>query len=823
MISKQSTHREQQKQQEKHHKQNRVLVTSALPYANGPIHIGHLVEYIQTDIFVRFLKLSGRKAIYICADDTHGAPIEINASKLGIEPEQLIEKYHKEHLKDFSDFQIQFDSYYSTNSPENKHYSDLFFSTLKNKGLIYEKEIELTYCPNCKRFLPDRYVKGTCPKCGAEDQYGDVCEKCNATYKTTDLIKPYCSICKSAPIRRPSRHYFFRLSAMSSQLKQWLDSNDKLQKDVKNFIYNWIKEGLEDWCISRDGPYFGFKIPEENNGKDNNEKEEEKDEKEGKNENIRNESKKEKRNENIKIDRDEKRSESRKEDTNEGRKKDRNEGRKKDIKEDKYYYVWLDAPIGYVASTENYCKESGKKENAGTNAETATDWWQNSDTDIIHFIGKDIIYFHFLFWPAMLMGVDYNLPSRIVVHGHLTLNNEKMSKSRGTLLTARQYLDVLQPEYLRFYYALSLSNRLMDIDLDFNDFKERINSELVGNIANFMHRAVSFCNRFCDAKVGSFEQDETTAHIDALAGAAADAYNDADIKTALKHILEISALGNKSFQEKEPWKLIKENKTAAEAEVAKAMNIARNVAILIKPILPSLSAKFESIINEELDFSKLGWDYQNRKIGNATAFIDRIEIDLKKILLEPQNNINEAEKQKEKKRNTASPVAPASQAAPIAALASAALLDMRVAEIISAEEHPNADSLYVLQIRVGDEKKQLVAGLRKYYSKEQLIGKKVVMLYNLKPAKLRGVESKGMLLAADDGQNVILLNPQTAIPDQKAYFENITPQPKQQITIGEFTASEIKVQGKRAICNGHALRTDAGYITADIADGAKVR
>ena len=417
----------------------KILITSALPYANGPIHLGHMVEYIQTDIFARFLRLIGEHVIYCCADDSHGTPIEIAAMKKGILPEQLIDEMHKEHLQDFTDFQIKFDSYHSTNSKENKRFSDLIFNELKKKDLIYQKEVELTYCNKCGRFLPDRYVKGKCPKCGADDQYGDVCEKCKAAYSTTDLIEPFCAICGTAPVKKKSVHYFFQLSKCSKQIKDWLDKNKNLQQEVKNYVLNWIKEGLKDWDITRDGPYFGFKIPGE---------------------------------------------------------------------EDKYYYVWLDAPIGYIASTEYYCTHLAKGK------ERVEEYWK--DGRIIHFIGKDIIYFHFLFWPAMLMNSGFALPEDIVVHGYLVANKEKMSKSRGTFFTARDYLNVLPPDYLRFYYAANLSKTMSDIDLDFNDIKSRANNELVADLGNFVYRVLSFVNKNFDSTLSGFDEKETKPIIDEL-------------------------------------------------------------------------------------------------------------------------------------------------------------------------------------------------------------------------------------------------------------------------------------------------------------------
>src|SRR3989338_3700343 len=390
---------------------HKILVTSALPYANGPIHVVHLVEYIQTDIFVRFLRLIGEDVVYCCADDTHGAPIAIKADELKITPEELVAKYHKEHTEDFSSFHIKFNSYYSTNSPENKHFSELISKRLQEKGYIYTKDVEITYCENCKRSLPDRYVKGKCPSCGAEDQYGDVCEVCNKAYTTIDLVDPYCTICRSKPIRKDSKHYFFKLSAYALELDAWLSGNKKLQPEIVSYVRNWIKDGLKDWDISRDGPYFGFKIPGE---------------------------------------------------------------------QDKYFYVWLDAPIGYISSTENYARENG--------LDAEKDYWKSEDAEIIHFIGKDIIYFHYLFWPALLHAADFNMPTSLFVHGFLTVNGEKMSKSRGTFLTARQFLEHYDARFLRYYYASNLSKKLSDIDLNFKDFHERINNELVANIANLAYR-----------------------------------------------------------------------------------------------------------------------------------------------------------------------------------------------------------------------------------------------------------------------------------------------------------------------------------------------
>ena len=510
-------------------KGKRILVTSALPYANGSLHCGHLLEYIQTDIFVRFLRLIGEDVLYVCADDTHGAPIEIKSAELGITPEKLIGDVYKEHVQDFSDFFISFDNYYTTNSPENKHYSDLIFTRLKEKNLIYTKEIEVTYCEHDKRTLPDRYVKGKCPKCGTPDQYGDVCENCNAAYKTIDLIEPYCIVCKNKPIRKKSLHYFFKLSKFSKKLGSWLEKNKNLQPEIKNFVFNWIKNGLEDWNISRDGPYFGFKIPGEEN---------------------------------------------------------------------KYYYVWLDAPIGYIASTDNYCKKHNLK---------IEDYWHSKNSRIYHFIGKDIIYFHFLFWPAMLLGSGFNLPYDIAVHGFLTVNGEKMSKSRGTFFTAREFLQRYNAEHLRFYYAGLLSKKMSDADLSFDDFRKKINNELAANIGNFFFRVLSFLNKNFDGYIKDIGNDkQLTKEINEAAKKIHKDYSDLNFIEATKNILHISSLGNKYFQNNEPWKLINEDREKTHEILGLSVNIVKNLSILIQPILPNFSLNLQKQLNlQNLKYSGL--------------------------------------------------------------------------------------------------------------------------------------------------------------------------------------------------------------------------
>jgi len=915
----------------------KILITSALPYANGSIHVGHLVEYIQTDIFVRFLKLIGEDAIYCCADDTHGTPIEIAAKTKGVLPEQLIGEFYKEHTRDFASFQIEFDSYYSTNSKENEDFSILIFNKLKENGLIYTKDVELAYCKKCKRFLPDRFIKGKCPKCNTPDQYGDICENCNEAYSTTDLIDPYCTICGTSPTTKESKHYFFKLSKCSKQLKDWLKNNKNLQPEIKNYLNNWIEEGLKDWDISRDGPYFGFKIPGE---------------------------------------------------------------------EDKYFYVWLDAPIGYIASTENYCKQH--------KLDALKDYWQNKDTKIIHFIGKDIIYFHFLFWPAMLINSGFNVPDDIIVHGFLTVNGEKMSKSRGTFFTAYEFINKFQqPEYLRYYYAATLSKKLMDINLDFKEFQDKSNNELVGNIANFCFRVLSFAKKNFDSKFIEIKENKALfkAILDNAENIKAN-YEKVNFKDSVKGILAISALGNKYFQDKEPWKLIKEDKDKTQKIIGTCINIVKILAIVIDPILPEFSKK----IQEQLGLKGLCWDdinfsLTNHKISDAQIIIKKIEDKdipvaekekkarkikftvskqcaekgikaraaiisgvkikkkheglekLKKQAAEIANNIDLVNNPiinsfsdiyakfninvespvhylinliKEKgKLPTINTAVDSYNIVAVKKFVSIGAHDidkingnvqiritdgketytelggkpekvkkgefaavddknivlckldikqgehtkltdksknilvyvqgndktnddyleealteicdnikqfcngeyeiieqdklpfnLKVAKIMQAEPHPDADKLVVMQIDVGKEKRQIVAGVAlSYPNLKQLVGKNIVLVSNLKKAELRGKESNGMLMAAEDkkkgkGYYIVLEAPKSQ-PGDQVYIDNYSIN-TDLITIDDFAKIKLKVKDKKAILNKQPLKTDKEEILAKAEDNARI-
>ncbi|HLD42622.1 MAG TPA: methionine--tRNA ligase [Candidatus Nanoarchaeia archaeon] len=685
-----------------------IIVTSALPYANGPIHIGHMLEYIQTDIYVRALKLLGEDVVYCCADDSHGTAIELKAEELKTSPKKLIAEVLKEHRKDFADFGIGFDSYITTHSEQNQYFSDLIFSRLKDKGYIYIKDVENTYCQHCKRFLPDRYIRGTCPKCGAQDQYGDVCEKCNSSYKSTELIDAKCSICRNPPVLRSSSHYFFRLSIFSEKLRDWLRSNKSLQPETVNYILNWIKEGLKDWDISRDGPYFGFRIPGEEN---------------------------------------------------------------------KFYYVWLDAPIGYIASFSAWIGDAQKAE----------EQWNKAR--IVHFIGKDIMYFHFLFWPAMLMGAGFSLPESIVVHGFLTVNGEKMSKSRGTFYTAREFLEQYDAESLRFYYARMLSKKLADVNMDFDEFAEVVNNELVANLGNFCYRVLSFIDTHFGGNISEAAKDEEIIKsIEESTKKIKQQYQDANTNEAIKEIMAVSSLGNKYFQEHEPWKLLKEDRKGAEAAVGLCLNIVKDLGILVSPVLPGFSAELQ----RQMNLKGLGWGDINFSMRQHA-------------IAKPSILVKKIEERKER----------------LSAEGSKFPLDLKVGKILSVEDHPDADKLYVVQVDLGLEKRQLVAGLKGQYAKEKLPGKRIVVVTNLQHAKIRGVESQGMLLAADDGKRVRLLEPQGKEGEQ-VYVVGAAIERKE-IVFEDFKRLRLSVKGKKALFHDKALRTSSGEVFVDSPDGARIR
>ena len=528
----------------------KILVTSALPYANGSIHLGHLVEYLQTDIWVRSQKMSGNECTYICADDAHGTPIMLKAQELNITPDKLIANTFKEHVKDFSDFLIEFDNYHTTHSEENEYFSAYIYNQLKNNGDIINKTINQFYDDKAKMFLPDRYIKGECPKCHAKDQYGDSCEVCGATYSCDEIINPVSTVSDTSPITKETNHFFFKLSSYESFLKSWT-STETTQKEIKNKLNEWLSDGLSDWDITRDDPYFGFKIPGESN---------------------------------------------------------------------KFFYVWLDAPVGYIASHKNYCEKESKEFNEY--------WDKESNAELYHFIGKDIAYFHALFWPAMLEGSGLRKPTAIFCHGFLTVDGEKMSKSRGTFFNARTYLKHLDPEYLRYYFASRLTNKIEDIDLSFDDFQTRVNSELVGKIINIGSRCAKFINKDFNNKLASeFNNQDLVENVLSKTNDIVKNYEGRNYSTNIRLVSSLADDVNKYLDEVKPWVKIKnENERELVQKICTdGLNLFRILIGYLKPVLPSISNKVESIMNcDSLTWSNLKEVSLNTDITEFKPIITRI-------------------------------------------------------------------------------------------------------------------------------------------------------------------------------------------------------
>jgi methionyl-tRNA synthetase len=656
-----------------------TLITSALPYANGSIHLGHLVEYIQTDILVRFLKMTGQDAVYMCANDTHGTPIEVNARRVGITPEELINRYYEEHQRDFADFHIAFDCFYSTNSPENRRHSEYIFERLRQQGQIVTRPVAQYYCEQDARFLPDRFIRGTCPnpQCGATEQYGDVCEVCGTTYNPTDLQDPHCAICGNTPVIRESLHYFFTLSAYEPFLRDWVRTPGRLQPEIRRFIENWLDEGLRDWDVSRDGPYFGFKIPGEDN---------------------------------------------------------------------KYFYVWLDAPVGYIATTEKFCRESGRDFDA---------YWHNPEAKIYHIIGKDIVYFHTLFWPAMLKGADYTLPSKVLVHGFLTVNGERMSKTRGTFINARTYLDHLDPQYLRYYYAAKLNGQPEDLDLNLEDFANRVNAELINKIANLVSRVVPFVTRQFAGRVSQLPPDVQPLIDDICRRIPRirECYERLEFNRAVQDIVAIAEIANKHFQDAAPWEVVKQDQAAAQAICTFAVNCCRTVAVLIKPILPRYAADVETILHlppQQFD-DAARFDLLEHEVGPFQRLVERVELQRVEAMRAASAADLGAVPQ------TAPPPAPVEALAPQISLEDFAKVDLRVATVLEAASVEGADKLLRLRVDIGSEQRTIFAGIRQSYRPEELIGKQVIVVANLQPRQMRFGVSEGMLLAAGpDSAHVVV-------------------------------------------------------------------
>ncbi len=644
----------------------RILVTSALPYANGPIHLGHLVEYIQTDIWARFQRMRGHECYYVCADDAHGTPIMLRAQQEGIAPEALIARMKAEHERDFADFAIAFDSYYTTHSEENRKRVEHIYQRLKAGGHIETRTIRQFYDPVKGMFLPDRFIRGTCPRCGAKDQYGDSCEVCGATYAPQELIEPVSVLSGARPVEKLSEHFFFRIEDFKEALWDWVHGGH-LQPEVVHKLEEWFAEGLKAWDISRDAPYFGFPIPDA---------------------------------------------------------------------EDKYFYVWLDAPVGYMASFERLCRERGIDFDA---------FWREGDAELYHFIGKDIIYFHALFWPAMLMGSGFRTPSAIFAHGFLTVEGEKMSKSRGTFIQARTYLDHLDPEYLRYYFAAKLSPRLEDIDLNLEDFASRVNADLVGKVVNIASRCAGFIHRHFSGKLAPSLPDPQ--RYEAFAGAGetiAQCYESRDTNRGVRTIMALADQANQYIDGQKPWILAREGHHQALHQVCtQGINLFRVLMVYLKPILPRTAEKAEAFLN----LPPQSWeDVQAPLLDHPIRPYEplMVRVDGRKV-----SAMVEASRERPKARPEK----------PTIAYEDFAKLDLRVARVERAEAVEGADRLLRLTLDLGGEKRQVLAGIRPAYTPEELLGRLVVVVANLAPRKMRFGVSEGMILAAGEGENIRLIAP----------------------------------------------------------------
>ena len=653
----------------------KILVTSALPYANGSIHLGHLVEYIQTDICVRFQKMQGHTVHYVCADDTHGTPIMLRAEKEGITPEQLIARVHAEHSQDFAGFLVEFDNYYSTNSEENRELASSIYKALKANGKIATKTIEQFYDPVKNMFLPDRFIKGECPKCHAKDQYGDSCEVCGATYNPTELINPFSAVSGAAPVRNETEHYFFKLSECQDFLKSWTRSGT-LQPEAANKMNEWLGDDsenkLSDWDISRDAPYFGFEIPDAPG---------------------------------------------------------------------KYFYVWLDAPIGYMASFKNLASKAG--------LDFDEYWKKDSSTELYHFIGKDILYFHALFWPATLQYSGYRTPTKVFAHGFLTVNGEKMSKSRGTFVTASSYLEhVKNPEYLRYYYAAKLNSSMEDIDLNLEDFVARVNSDLVGKYINIASRTAGFISKRFEGKLNPTNANSVVAELKAQASVIAESYEQRDFGKALREIMHLADIANGFVADKAPWVMAKdESQTDALQEVCSdALEMFRLLTLYLKPILPKLAQQIESFLN----IAPLSWESVNLSLQN-THVINSYEHLITRI--DPKNieAMTEANKETMQTQTTAPIAAPVVEENNYISIDDFTKVDLRIAKIVDAQHVEGADKLLQLTLDIGEETtRNVFAGIKSAYDPETLKGRLTVMVANLAPRKMKFGFSEGMVLAASD-------------------------------------------------------------------------
>ncbi|GGA70108.1 methionine--tRNA ligase [Neiella marina] len=673
-----------------------ILVTSALPYANGPIHLGHMLEYIQTDIWVRFQNLRGHNCTYVCADDAHGTPIMLKAQQMGISPEQLIAETAKEHQQDFADFMVDFHHYHSTHSDENRELAQGIYIALRDAGHIKTKTISQLFDPEKQMFLPDRFVKGECPKCGAEDQNGDNCDNCGATYSPTDLKNPVSAVSGATPELRDSEHYFFDLPAFADMLQQWTQSGH-LQSEMSNKLAEWFEQGLQQWDISRDAPYFGFEIPDAPG---------------------------------------------------------------------KYFYVWLDAPIGYLASFKALCDKTD-----GLNFD---DYWApSSNAEVYHFIGKDIIYFHSLFWPAMLEGAGYRKPNAVYAHGYVTVNGAKMSKSRGTFIKARTYLDHLNPEYLRYYYAAKLSSRIDDLDLNLEDFAQRVNSDLVGKVINIASRCAGFITKRFEGKLSDTILDtDLAAEFTSAGDSIANLYEQREFGKAIREIMALADKANGYIADMAPWQLIKEEgkQELAHQVCSMGINLFRILMVYLKPVLPATAVNSEAFLNDTLTWDSHKSLLTGHDISKFKALMQRVEMDKINAMVEAsKDNLVAAEPAKQEPV-----VEAATDFDPIAdeiQFDDFAKVDLRVAKIVKAEHVEGAKKLLKLTLDIGIENRQVFAGIKSAYAPEELEGRLTVMVANLAPRKMKFGMSEGMVCAAGPGgKDIWILSPDSgATPGMRIF------------------------------------------------------
>ena len=665
-------------------KQRKLIVTSALPYANGALHLGHLVEYLQTDFWVRYQKMMGNQCIYVCADDTHGTPIMIRARKEGITPEALIARSYEARVKEFGAFEMGFDRYGSTNCDENRALAQGIYTKLNDAGHISRRSVAQLYCDHCGMFLPGRFVKGECPKCHAKDQYGDGCEVCGATYNAGELEAPYCAVCGEKPVMRDSEQLFFELEPFRDFLAKWIPAHTDPATAGK--LLEWFNEPLRGWNISRDKPYFGFEIPGE---------------------------------------------------------------------KDKYFYVWLDAPVGYMATLEQWAKARG---------ETLADWWQNPETEVYHFIGKDIARFHCLFWPALLEYSGYRTPTEVFVHGFLSVNGEKMSKSKGTFISAATYLQHLPAQALRFYYACKLNGTVDDMDLNLDDFVNRVNSDLVGKITNLASRGAQMINKSCGGQLGTMDE-ESRALLTECRAKVADvlaAYEKRDFCRVMVLVREMADKANQLFDSKMPWKLVKEDVEATRAVLTGTLNLFRVMAICLKPVLPTYAEKVEALFGESnYTFADAAKDVENITIGAYEHLAARVDSKAVAAMVEASKEdlkattktISEKDVKKAVKQLATKPAETVfpEPIAPEITFNDFAKADLRVASVVGAEVVEGSDKLLRLTLDIGEEKpRNVFAGIRASYKPEDLLGKQVVMIANLAPRKMRFGISEGMVLASTD-------------------------------------------------------------------------